>query len=100
MISLAPVLLLAALTTSHGAEQTLFKFDFGSGKVAPGWIQVLPTTLYTKELGYGFDLNTKVTAVDRGGDDQLRGDFCTSDQPFCFSVALPEGNYNVTLTLG
>jgi lysophospholipase L1-like esterase len=81
-------------------EQTAFKFDFGSGKVAPGYIQILPTTVYTKELGYGFDLGSKVTAVDRGGDDPLRGGSCTSDQPFFFSVALPEGNYNVTVTLG
>jgi lysophospholipase L1-like esterase len=78
---------------------SLFKFDFGSGKVAPGWIQVAPTTAYSKQLGYGFDLNSKVTAVDRGGDPPHRG-FWTSDQPFFFSVALPEGNYNVTVTLG
>jgi lysophospholipase L1-like esterase len=38
--------------------------------------------------------------VERGGKDALRGDFCTSDKPFFFSVALPEGNYNVTVTLG
>src|SRR6266480_1760847 len=69
-------------------EQTTFKFDFGSGKVAPGYIQILPGTVYTKELGYGFDLGSKVAAVDRGGDDPLRGDFCTSDHPFFFSVAL------------
>jgi lysophospholipase L1-like esterase len=30
----------------------------------------------------------------------LRSDFCTSDKPFYFSVTLPEGNYQVTLTLG
>jgi lysophospholipase L1-like esterase len=30
----------------------------------------------------------------------VRGGFCTSDKPFFFSVALPEGNYNVTVTLG
>jgi hypothetical protein len=69
-------------------EQTAFKFDFGSGKVAPGHIQILPTTVYTRELGYGFDLGSKVTAVDRGGDDPLHGDFCTSDQPFFFFFAL------------
>jgi lysophospholipase L1-like esterase len=38
--------------------------------------------------------------LDRGGKDILRNDFCTSDKPFLFSVALPEGNYNVTITLG
>ena len=34
------------------------------------------------------------------GKDLLRGDHCTSEQPFYFSVALPEGNYNVTVTFG
>jgi lysophospholipase L1-like esterase len=81
-------------------EKTAFKFDFGSGKVEPGYIQVLPSTVYTKELGYGFDFGSTATALDRGGNDALRGDFCTSDKPFFFSVDLPEGNYNVTLTLG
>src|SRR5947209_1448775 len=81
-------------------NQTQFKFDFGSGKVAPGWVQVLPATTYNKELGYGFDLSSSVTAIDRGGTDPLRGDFCTSATPFFFSLTLPEGNYNVSVTLG
>ena len=38
--------------------------------------------------------------MDRGGPDALRGGFCTADQPFYFSVAVPEGNYRVTATLG
>src|SRR5207253_2827410 len=37
---------------------------------------------------------------DRGGKNALRSDFCTSNQPFYFSVTLPEGNYDVTVTLG
>jgi len=76
------------------------KFDFGPGKVAPGYTQVLQTTTYSKELGYGFEPNSSVTCVDRVGRDALRSDLCTSDQPFFFSVALPEGNYNVTITFG
>jgi lysophospholipase L1-like esterase len=96
--------LLAFLLTvplARGATpQTAFKFDFGPGKVAPGYLQVLATTTYTKELGYGFDLGSTVTCFDRGGRDALRADFCTSDKPFFFSVALPEGNYNVKVTLG
>ncbi len=39
-------------------------------------------------------------AIDRGGKDALRSDFVTSDKPFYFSVDLPEGNYNVTFTVG
>lgn len=77
-----------------------FKFDFGTGEVAPGYTQVLPTTLYTKELGYGFEPGAMISCLDRVGRDALHSDFCTSDKPFYFSVALPEGNYDVNVTLG
>jgi len=80
--------------------RTSFKFTFGPGKTVPGYTQVSATTLYTKERGYGFDLGSKVEAIDRGGDEAQRGGFCTSTKPFFFSVALPESNYNVTVTLG
>src|SRR5438128_9837739 len=75
------------------------KFDFGPGRVRDGYRQVLPTTVYTRELGYGFEPGAQVTCADRGGD-ALRGDFCTAAMPFYFSVALPEGNYDVTITFG
>jgi lysophospholipase L1-like esterase len=85
---------------SAGRSSTpALKFDFGPGKVRDGYRQVLPTTLYTKELGYGFEPGAQVTCEDRGGD-RLRGDFCTSSAPFYFSAALPEGNYDVTVTFG
>ncbi len=93
-------LLLACAPALASAQPSALKFDFGSDRVAPGYTHVLPTTIYTKKLGYGFDLGSRVTAVDRGGDDPLRSDFCTSSQPFYFSVALAEGNYNVTVILG
>ena len=86
--------------TQATSARTDFKFDFGPGQAAPGWIQVLPTTVYSKETGYGFEPESKVRGVDRGGRNKLRGDFCTSDGPFYFSVALPEGNYRVTATFG
>jgi lysophospholipase L1-like esterase len=81
-------------------NQTSWKFDFGPGRVAPGYTQVLANTIYSKELGYGFEPGAKVTCLDHGGKDALRSDFCASNQPFYFSVALPEGNYEVTATLG
>ncbi len=87
-------------SAATNATQTSFKFDFGPGKVQPGWIQILPATIYSKERGYGFEPGAEVTGVDRGGWNKLRADFCTSDKPFYFSVALPEGNYRVTVTLG
>src|ERR1041384_3439973 len=81
-------------------KQKSWKFDFGPGKVARGYTQVLATTIYSKEQGYGFEPGATVQCIDRGGHDQLRSDLCTSDKPFYFSVALPEGNYNVTVTFG
>jgi lysophospholipase L1-like esterase len=79
------------------AARTSFKFDFGPGKPAPGRIQVLPSTVYTAELGYGFERGSIVACAD--GGSQGHG-FCTGSQPFFYSVALPEGNYNVTVTVG
>ncbi len=76
------------------------KFDFGPGKTAAGYTQVLAGTVYSKKLGYGFEPGASISCFDRGGKDALRGDFCTSDKPFYFSVMLPEGDYNVTVTLG
>lgn len=91
-------------TAAHARAQAhlgavKLKFDFGPGKVRRGYTQVLATSVYTKEQGYGFEPGADVTCFDRGGDD-LRGDLCTSDKPFFFSVALPEGNYSVTVTFG
>ncbi|MDB5268903.1 MAG: rhamnogalacturonan acetylesterase [Hymenobacter sp.] len=90
------------LTTSATAQtpNTTFRFDFGPGKTAAGYQQVLPTATYSDATGYGFDFGTTVTGVDRAGKDALKGDFVTSRQPFYFSVKLPEGNYTVTVTLG
>ncbi|HSC38990.1 MAG TPA: hypothetical protein VLD19_14005, partial [Chitinophagaceae bacterium] len=79
--------------------QTSFKFDLGPGKAAPGYTPVLPATAYTNTLGYGFE-GAPVTGVERGGKDALHDGYITSDKPFYFSVKLPEGNYDVKVTLG
>lgn len=55
------------------------RFDFGAGQPAPGAKQVLPTTLFSAETGYGFEPGTP---------------------PVFFSASLPAGNYRVTVTLG
>ena len=102
-ISLIAVLTLAGnmpVARSQTRQPASLKFDFGPGKVAPGYTQVLQTNTYSKELGYGFEPDSSVSCVNRGGSDALRSDLCRSDQPFFFSVALPEGNYNVTITFG
>jgi lysophospholipase L1-like esterase len=94
------VCLLGAAGFANAADPISFKFDFGPGKGAPGYTQVLPTMIYDRETGFGFETNATIVGVDHGGRDALRSDFCTSDRPFYFSVAVPEGNYKVTVTLG
>ncbi len=89
---------MGVVVQAQGSQPKL-KFDFGPGKIAPGYTQVVGNTIYSRELGYGFESGASISCVDRVGD-ALRSDLCTSDKPFYFSVALPEGNYHVTVTLG
>ena len=90
---------IAGLGYPASAQSVDYRFDFGNGKVRKGYTQVTASTVYGEGSAYGFDLGSSVQDVNRGGD-RLRGDFCTSDKPFFFSVDLPEGNYTVTVTLG
>lgn len=89
--------------TSAFAEEaatTHFRFSFGPGAVARGYTQVQPDVVYSKELGFGFEPGAKIEAVDRGGPDPLHAGFITGKPFFRFSVAVPEGNYRVTVVLG
>lgn len=88
------------ISQSGSTAKQSWKFDFGSGAVAPGYTRVVAQNLYSREAGFGFEPGSQVACMDRGIKDALRGDLCVSDQPFYFSVAVPEGNYRVTLTLG
>lgn len=79
-------------------------FSFGPQPAAPGATQVVATTAYTNDQEYGFEPGAQVTCVDRSGPESARptapGGFCTSDKPFFFSVNVPEGDYDVTFSLG
>jgi lysophospholipase L1-like esterase len=69
------------------------KFDFGAGPFRAGYTRVAPTAVYTDDAGYGYEPGAQVEIGD-GGDTTTRG------RPFMFSVKVPEGNYNVTITMG
>ena len=90
---------LAGFAANAAAPAFPAKFDFGPGAVAPGFTAVTPQTAFTKDRGFGFEPGAALEGVDRGGDP-LRGNFVTSTKLFKFSVAVPEGNYRVTVTLG
>lgn len=74
-----------------GAEQAGGRFTFGANQAQSGWTPVSVTNQYASEPGYGFE---KPSTLGAGKD------FVSSEQPFLFSVKLPEGNYSVTVTLG
>ena len=38
--------------------------------------------------------------MNRGAPDTFHGDFITSSKPFTFDTNLPDGNYDVTVSLG
>lgn len=91
---LAPFILTnAAIAPIADAATTapLFHFDFGSAQAQTGRTSVSPDAIYNTTRGFGFEPGAGVTANKNG---------VSSDQPFYFSVALPEGNYTVSVTLG
>jgi lysophospholipase L1-like esterase len=96
---LLPALALSAASHLVAAEQTTWKLDFGSD-TAPGYMAVRPDAAFSEQAGFGFEEGAAVTAVERGGADKLHDGFVTSDKPFAFSVAVPEGVYRVTVVLG
>ena len=65
------------------ADAQAQKFSLDNATARAGYTQVSSNTTYSDKLGYGFDLDTS-----------------PSSSPFYFSVRLPEGNYNVTVTVG
>ena len=103
-LSAASLLLALALASPTWAQTapaathpttTTFNFDFGAAKAAPGHTQVLPDMTFTAQRGFGFESGASVQAVHRAA-----GDLIASDKTFLFSVAVPEGNYQVTVNLG
>lgn len=85
---------------SHCALAQSWKFDFGSGVPAKGYIKVTGDTKFTYAKGYGFNQGSDVRSVKRKGNDVLISDYISSYKPFYFSVKLPDGNYNVKVILG
>ncbi|HWC97161.1 MAG TPA: rhamnogalacturonan acetylesterase [Candidatus Sulfopaludibacter sp.] len=85
------LMLPSCLAALAAGRATSFGFDFSAGAAKPGYVSVWHDTAYNSELGYGFDLGTSAVALTGG---------VTSDKPFYFSVAVPEGNYLVAVKLG
>jgi len=63
---------------------------FVCGQAHSGSVELTATSVYSAATP-GFDLNTAPGVGSKS---------CSSDKPFFFSVALPEGSYRVTVVLG
>jgi len=93
------VVSLIGLSVFQISAATVYRFDFGSGKVGKGYVKVDSHTLYANGKGYGFDL-VEAPASQSVGRDPLTGDACVSNHGFFFSVDVPEGDYRVHVLLG
>ena len=71
------------------AAPTSFLVQCG-GTATDGALELSPTLLYSAGRGYGFR-----DTLARGNEHR-----CAADHPFLFDVRLPEGNYDVSVTLG
>ncbi len=83
----AIAMILAACGAGEGLNAQTYKFDFiGDKPSKEGYVKVDSQTRYTDEKGYGYDFVTPETVK--------------ADTPYFFSIAVPDGNYKVTVTMG
>jgi len=81
----------SSVALAADAPATSFKFQFAPDQTTPGFTLVASDAIYNAERGYGYEPS--------GGNPMQTG-FVSSSNFTLFSVALPEGNYKVTVTLG
>ncbi len=104
IIQYGKVLFLILLVQPSYAETVdapkVYKFDFGSGKVASGYVAVNHKSIYGCDKDYGFICESEIITKSRSGRNVLTRDFITSDAPILFMLKIPTGRYKVTVTLG
>ncbi len=80
--------------------EEILRFDPGSAPSAGDAVKIGAGDLYNDEKGYGIlPSGDMPVAIDRGGSGPGR-DFLTGSHPFSLALKLPEGKYEVCLTLG
>jgi lysophospholipase L1-like esterase len=94
------ILIGAAHSLRAQSNETHLKFVFGQPTAPAGWTAVQTNTIYSKETGFGFEPGADLQTPAHVSTNKLEGSVVTSDKPFFFHAAVPEGNYKVTVTLG
>jgi lysophospholipase L1-like esterase len=81
-----------------------YKFDFGAGSVQSGYIGVNASTAYNKNQGYGFNTPSNMKNVTASGSGVASDavEFITYGikSSNTFNVDLPNGLYEIKVTLG
>ncbi len=75
-----------------------FKFSFGAP--APEFTLVTPGMVYSNPPGFGFEPGATFKSINAPDSGASENHAIAADNLFYFSVAVPEGNYKVTVTLG
>jgi lysophospholipase L1-like esterase len=78
----------AAARVQAASAQSDWKFWFEAGEAKPGYLVVSTNCIFSQTNGYGFD------RLAKGANGPI------AERVRFFSVVVPEGNYNVTATLG
>lgn len=92
MILLRIALIISLLAISAAAQAVARAFVFGGRSV--NRTTVSASDLYSADRGFGFEAGAAITCSG------TRRTSCSSAKPLYFSVALPEGNYRVSITFG
>jgi lysophospholipase L1-like esterase len=95
-----PLLGLALATLAAQAQTNPPPLNFTFGLPVPGYTLITPKMTYSKDTGFGFEPGASVKVVLGGATGAKPIGAVASDKLFCFSAAVPEGNYKVTVTLG
>lgn len=102
------------------SRMTVYKFDFsqnterlpkdyreilerqmhGAGKKGTDFRRVTVESLYSPQVGFGWESVKGLTYMDRGNLDPLRRDFIAGNQPNAFIVDLVAGQYRILLVSG
>jgi len=99
LLAIIATLAIGAASPLWAADpQTSFKFSFDAAHPAPGFTPVAAADVYKKgsDKPWGFeDLPASKEAIK-----EIAGGVTSENKPFYFSVAVPEGNYRVTVHAG
>jgi lysophospholipase L1-like esterase len=79
---------------SSTAHAQLRQFHFGVEESTSRYTAVKATDLYSSQRGFGFEPDASIKCTSG------RNASCTSTKPFYFSIAVPEGNYRVSVRFG